>query len=250
MEIIKTIHELPNWFNLDNYQALTFSEKDLFHQIEYRNVMFRLIEAEIFVSTPETYLGLLSPREESSSFCFKIKQDNPDQLQSSLSISPLSLIEMQWNGEAANKHINSSSTTISAPYKSYDLAFSDETNLLNLSISLNFPDHQIIEELKKLLPTYRNQLNAKKPGSLYKKSDYSKIISYNILPLTDLIIWAKAEGKHIPLSVLAVCLFPDGSKGEEDIRKTIIPFMERVTRQIYVYEWRYKLKINQLTGSF
>ena len=225
MNKIKSIGELPNWFDLDNYFNREFSEHYLFEQVRDKSVCFLEQELGIWLSIPDNYPVVA------------IEGSTPI---TNTAIHPINLINAQCMGEAATELINESSTE-EIGGTAYDLLFSDTGYEANISINLNAPDYQILQELKQLLPGYRKELKARTPRKLFKQTDLRKILEYKIIPLSDLILWSKAEKKSISLNILADALFPDGSKDEEDIRKTVIPFMEKVISEQYVKEWESRL---------
>lgn len=256
METIKTTNDLPSWFSLDNYKYLNYSEEALFSLIAEREMKFHLLEGgdsfslaeacltdirksgmerDGFISIPTDYELWKNAYPEPNT---NENKNHNEYLPEGKAVQPFSIIDICQMGLEASVFLDNVPDDEDCG-KSYDsmarLATGGDT--LSLSINLHLPDYQIIEELKKLLPQYRNLLESPKPKKKYKQADLAKILPYNILPLADLTLWAKAENKNIHLSVLAVSLFPDGSRGEEDIRKTIIPFMEKVISHQYVYEW-------------
>ncbi|CCK74513.1 conserved hypothetical protein [Oleispira antarctica RB-8] len=257
MSTIKTIKDLPSWFSLDNYRNLDSSEEALLSLIAEREVRFHILgggasfthnetfmthirklgmERDSSISTPANYVSW------NNGFPQLNPEENPtcrEYLPEGEAVQAFSLVDIHQMGLEAEVFLDNLPLDEDC-VKSYDSLARHTVgkNKLSLSINLHLPDYQIIEELKKLLPQYREYLESPGPRKQYKRADLSKILSYKILPLADLTLWAKAEGKHIPLSVLAVSLFPDGSRGEEDIRKTVIPFMEKVMSHQYIYEWK------------
>ena len=221
MSKIKSIGELPSWFDLDNYFSRGFSEQHLFEQIRDKSVCFLEQELGIWLSVPDNYPVVA------------IEGAYPI---TNTAIHPINLINAQCMGAAATEFINESSTD-EIGGTAYDLLFSDIGYEANISLNLNAPDYQILQELKQLLPEYRKKLKARMPRKLFKQTDLRKILEYKIIPLSDLILWARAEAKSISLNVIADALFSDGSRSEEDIRKTVIPFMEKVISEQYVKEW-------------
>lgn len=256
METIKTINDLPSWFSLDNYKNLDSSEESLFSLIAEREVRSHILEGGASFTMLEACMTSIRKSVMARDGSISIpgnnvswKNDYPrpsiketptcnEYLPNGKTVQPFSIIDIYQMGLEADVFLNNMSADEDCG-KSYDsiARLPAGGTTLSLSINLHLPDYQIIEELKKLLPQYRKLLKSPNPQKQYKQSDLSKILSYNILPLADLILWAKAENKTITLSVLAVSLFPDGSRGEEDIRKTIIPFMEKVISHQYIYEW-------------
>ncbi|HBQ0113170.1 TPA: DUF6387 family protein [Klebsiella variicola] len=103
-----------------------------------------------------------------------------------------------------------------------------ETNSLFLSIDVSVPDDILLSEFKRLIPTWREELNVEKSHSI--NSSWAvirkKIIEYKVLPYLDLTIWANANNITIPHGVMAVALFPYGERDLFSIAQTIKPFLE------------------------
>jgi hypothetical protein len=102
-----------------------------------------------------------------------------------------------------------------------------------VSVVLNLDCHtdkEIISDLIELLPKWRNEFNITEPeGIIYAKNkDYEKVAGYRIIALFDLWIWEKWTESTIPLSVLALVLYPLGEKGEKALIDTVIPLAKRL----------------------
>ena len=50
-----------------------------------------------------------------------------------------------------------------------------------------------------------------------KSSEISKIRSYRIIPILDLMIWEAQTDNSVPKSVIAALVFPIGEMGSEDL---------------------------------
>ncbi|WP_222889416.1 DUF6387 family protein [Enterobacter sp. C2] len=112
---------------------------------------------------------------------------------------------------------------------------------LYLRLDLDMPDDILIDDLKTLLPIWREELNIKEnkheinnSWSVVKR----KVIEYRVLPYVDLICWANAKNLSIPQGVLAVALFPDGEKDGFAIAQTIKKFVENLMRSEYLEKLR------------
>lgn len=67
--------------------------------------------------------------------------------------------------------------------------------------------------------------------ALYRSSGFQHWTKLGVLPYLDLLISSLEEKIHITHRVLANALYPDGDKGEETIRKTTTPLVEKIVSQ-------------------
>jgi hypothetical protein len=111
-----------------------------------------------------------------------------------------------------------------------------EPSCVSIRINLaDFMDKEIKNDLNVLLPKWREQLNIPEPDDVFlsKPSDHNKILSYKIIPLIDLMIWAKQNKTQIAHSIYTVALYPYGEKGETEFKQTIIPFFKKIISEKY-----------------
>lgn len=91
---------------------------------------------------------------------------------------------------------------------------SDEMLMLEFSI--------LLRRLRK----YTKINSSTKPN--LRQDDFLKLLNYRVFEVFDLLYWAALNEKKIKYSLLATVVFPDGSRGENDIKQTIIPFLRKV----------------------
>lgn len=102
---------------------------------------------------------------------------------------------------------------------------------LYISVDLNVPDDILIDDFKKLLPIWREEMEMEPidaPLNNYWQVVRRKIIEYKVLPYIDLMHWSKVKNVSIPSSVLTVALWPYGERGDFGIYQTIKPFIEKI----------------------
>ena len=102
---------------------------------------------------------------------------------------------------------------------------------LYISVDLNVPDDILIDDFKKLLPIWREEMEMEPidaPLNNYWQVVTRKIIEYKVLPYIDLMHWSKVKNVSIPSSVLTVALWPYGERGDFGIYQTIKPFIEKI----------------------
>jgi hypothetical protein len=102
---------------------------------------------------------------------------------------------------------------------------------LHVSINIDdFSNEEIIHQLTQLLPLWRKTkgiVNPREKG-LSKQALYKKINQYQVVAYIDLYMWQYFVQKNIPLKVFTVALFPNGEKGENEIKQTVIPFVSMI----------------------
>jgi hypothetical protein len=97
-------------------------------------------------------------------------------------------------------------------------------------VNLSIPDNILIEHFK----TYLKMRNIQKKSNenhikRFSKSDQENWHRFGVLPFLDLEIWAIENDVNIPYRVFADAIFPDGTCGEETIRKTTLPMVKQLS---------------------
>lgn len=224
MEVIKNTECLPDWFALDDYIECELSDEEIYWELYERDVTALEAEMGIFIPCSANYQAL-APVNHKNHFSLE-RMPN--------SVHPLTALEAAGIASVVNatdKPVEQQASAI------YSELYEDEFNTY-VTVNLEKSDDQILDELKVLLPSLRESLKADKVRKTFKPSDIQKVRNYRVLPLIDLLFWSKLENVKIKQSVLSKCLFPNGEKGEEDFRKTIIPFAEKVSNRRYIDELR------------
>lgn len=90
-------------------------------------------------------------------------------------------------------------------------------------------DDEIISDFSRLLPKWREEMQVTEPDRVkIKPSFYKKIVAYRVVPYLDLRLWEKNNGFSIPYSVMAAALFPDGERGDTDLRQTVRSYIQEL----------------------
>lgn len=259
METIKTTHELPDWFSLDNYEEILTSETDEKTLYEYasmgRLALWVLENLEYFPDAPTHYItephAVTRRASNFARYVVNILTEPPSEFKGlrppnkaprSHTVPLLEVHELDDLVQGKEAGIYSASLDdANVKFEPIDKVI-ENTKYIHVKLDRNMPDSIIIKELERLLPEYRRYLQIPETEKIFKKSDVAKIIDYKIIPLADLTTWAAYVKKHIPYRVLAAALFPDGYKGEEELRKTIIPLMQKVMDLKYLRVWEAHLK--------
>lgn len=220
---------MPKWFNLDNYNKFMALDDDMFiTQIIVRNNDYL---TEVFKQD-----GYFEDKLSSGLYpltypkCNLRKDFNDFRIAASRIFQPLSLLSL----DLINENINSAASEVKEnSYNHIDVVsntpFFDGD--IHCSIRLDAQDDLIINDLKRLLPQWREQLGITLDEDRIKNSwsiVRSKIISYQAIALYDLLLWQKATGNQITNGVLAVSLYPEGDFDSTNIVQTIKPFVENL----------------------
>lgn len=115
-----------------------------------------------------------------------------------------------------------------------------------LSVDVTKHDADILEDLARLLPIWRNELNIDAPS---KKRSWGyirgKIIDYKIFPLMDLLevarIYTFNTKKRVPKRLLSLALYPDGERDGFGLDQTVIPFLEKIRGKSHKFLEEYKI---------
>ncbi|MBU2883009.1 hypothetical protein KO525_18650 [Psychrosphaera sp. B3R10] len=284
MKKIKTISDIPDWFNLDNYSYLdTADATEIYDALEDRGQWVSGLnspsvvaqkDAELITKmiklgkkTTERYKGY-----KQSPFITKFDRvvteietverldlgggglveplscNHLDKLYSTM-INELPKVEeyKQRQSEITKTLLEMENRNSTGNSKLYlnEIALWDcpvdavfnEKNIKpfrekSIHISLDLAggsDEQILEELSKLLPKWRQRLVIPEPDlPKIRTNDLNKIVGNKIIPLIDLICISSLEGYSITNAVLARILHPTGDRGEIQLTQTDIPFSHKV----------------------
>jgi hypothetical protein len=90
-------------------------------------------------------------------------------------------------------------------------------------VNLNLPDRILLDQFKQFLAEHRAKSKPKGITPRARESTYQDWINYGVLPYLDLLLWSKVKRVRIPNRVFADAIFPEGTGGEEVVRKTTAP---------------------------
>lgn len=124
---------------------------------------------------------------------------------------------------------------------------------LYLKIDLDWPDGLLLQDLKNLIPKWREILNIQPriDGGIYGWDiTKKKLIDYSIFPLIDLFIWEKKMGYKITNGVLAVSVYPEGDYDSTNIVQTIKPNIEKIFNFYSIEQSRRELVDRGLLDKF
>lgn len=98
-------------------------------------------------------------------------------------------------------------------------------------------DAEILEELRELLPMWRKQLNLPEPAKnecgVVGPSTIKRMIEYRVIPMLDLMIWAKINGFEYSAEQLSRVLYPDVIVSAKHVNDTRKPFAMKFMDENY-----------------
>ncbi len=104
-------------------------------------------------------------------------------------------------------------------------------------VNLDLPDSILMENFKQYLVTLREKTrtycSVKKP---YRRRAFDDWRRFGVLPFLDLRIWKREADVTIPNRVIADAIFPPGEGGEETVRKTTAPLVEKLLRSLHLLQ--------------
>ena len=119
------------------------------------------------------------------------------------------------------------------------------TNMVLVSIDLeDATDEEIIASMTKVLPLWRKQLELPEQAHVARKiiglKTIKKLMANRVLPILDLLIWERRNGKEVSNPMIGALVFNDDPKDTQAIKETIKPFAleamsEQYTRLLRLY---------------
>lgn len=267
MKKVSSTKDLPPWFKLDNYEILkTLKVDDIKAQLQHRAFLLEFEHWEydevckweqiqnediLLVHHDDPWSNDENRTKDSNECCNITDIREKYALAHTLSISGFpSLAAFHHGQELIENSLIFPDENNKADRVKYEVVLGDidliEKELIpNLnstsscvSIRINLADYmdkEIKNDLNVLLPEWRTQLNIPEPDDirLSKPSDHNRILNYQIIPLIDLMIWAKQNDTQIAHSVYTIALYPYGEKGETEFKQTILPFLKKIISEKY-----------------
>lgn len=241
--------QLPDWFCLDDYKKLSsLSDDEIIFQLIARRESFkdckeihhkRFIDyyfSSGVVKNKDEYFYSLTDREF-------VKKYSDLQLHAKGGVEPISIIAVTDLNSKAQRYIeeNNISRSLRGQKRSVSSTI-EESNMMHLSINLDWPDELIVKDIMQLLPLWRDSLSKLNDTKVFPSQSWEitkrKIFDYNIFPMIDLLTWAGWSGKTITKDVLAVSLFPDGRYGYTNITQTIMLFIDNLMKDFSLEKYR------------
>jgi hypothetical protein len=254
---IKSTDDLPAWFDLDNYRVFNdLTGKELGVELDNRACAFHALTEQAELEDAVNIMKLIEKSPvigggwESVLFGredYGAHQNLIDEsiisyrgadtvLVSELDVMWAGLTSrvVEWYAERAKgwteeqaagfvyQKVNSAWREYEPEKEKQDRAF--------VVVDLEARDSEIIADFELFLKKYRKKYDVSEPeGVRTVKIDTAvqKILHYRCMPYLDLTLWASLNDFKIKGSTLAGALFPDSSKGEDEIREQTKVYAEK-----------------------
>ncbi|MGJ3354346.1 DUF6387 family protein [Providencia sp. Je.9.19] len=247
-----------SWFSLDNYAFLEdLTLENLIEELILRNFLFTLIEdyessdydeyeikfERIFNGDPNITISNQEEREADEVIEYVNSQipslrnlyGELPSLPSKNGVSPITFSELTMYSYAAIEQgffkIDEEDTYIksNAMLASVTGNLDCFNNLVLTWINLDdATDDEIITSLTQLLPLWREELSLPEQEHVSQKrigiKTLHKLISNRVIPILDLLLWEKMNGKNVTNPMISLLVFNDDPKDTQAIKESIKPF--------------------------
>lgn len=251
-EVMKTVKQ---WFKLSNYDVLQeITINDLSYEISRRVSLNRHDFGKEGHPRHERYLEeeakilaghpLLASSTERISPSTKKKNPLVDARLHvrHMTVNDISRYEARLRDLELLQRVDYSSDAPSSPIskevgarKLRDIDEFDDGHPLYLWLNIKFlTDDEVIEHIKRMLPQWRKEHSVGEPaiGSFrFGLSTVKKVINLRVIPMLDLLLWAKRNDAKISYEQLSRLLYPNDSeviRGGAQIKDTDKPFADKV----------------------
>lgn len=209
---------LPEWFNLSDYGFIpSMTNRDLVHEVILRvkgvNGISRLYQAK-YIEHELPQVGRLHDGSVPADLIEAIKYADDLMLYREGKFSGAPIIADISRGQTPNK-----------VYEPVKLDNGEIDCLINLH---SYTDKEIIQSLSDMLPVLRERKGIPEPikneAGQVGPSTIKRIVEYRVIPMLDLMLWAKHEGFKYSVEQLLKELFPDELIAAKHMTDTRIPF--------------------------
>lgn len=243
---------IPEWFDLSKYKTLEkLCDKDLFSQL--------IVRRECYFYKHNRFL----PRyEEYTEYCIEkltsvIRPLNCDyyhrrrmdrkkysnlQMTENDSARPMRIIDVtQMNDElTAYIYKNKITRSLRGQKRAVSKVISGRVNLF-IELNLKQPDDIIIEDIKEMLPIWREELGIPSK-EIVSNSTWGtvkkKIFDYQIFPIMDLMYFSELSNQKITNKILASEVFRSDEYDATNIMQTIKPFIENLMMDFSIEKYQ------------
>lgn len=238
MDTVQIYKKLQSWFNYDNYVDVeSCTLKGLHKELQVRKNILDSIEFfgegdvyfdQILAGKPliSKTLDTNTHLAESQTHIRQVTFGHIESLKRSLEMfSQESFVKGsdQLTKEVKEQTLTQSMRTVfmrtneSRVYTHFDLK--------------NSSDEEIIGSLRALLPVWRKEYGIKsRKQEAFGLGKILKLVDYRILPMIDLLMWAKLKDVSLSNTILSRLLYPkltDEVRGDEQLKDTDRPIAER-----------------------
>lgn len=213
------IHPLPDWFNLSSYEFIaSLTNRDLIHEIIFRvkgvDGVSRRFQAQ-YVEHESPQVGRLHDGSVPDNFIEAINYACDLMLyrQGEFTGAPILADLSRGHGESN---------------KAYE-PIKPKAGEVDCLIKLHsYTDKEILQSLADMLPVLRERKGIPEPtkseAGTIGPFTIKRIIEYAVIPMLDLMLWAKAEGFEYSAEQLSRVLFPEEFVSAKHLTDTRIPF--------------------------
>jgi len=238
MKLNEINKELQTWFKIESYQGVEkLSLRELHKEFQIRKNIFdgmdffegndpifkKILDGKPLVSS---IFDMKDLTNHSNSHIQQVTFKQIDSLRRALEIfSPDSFIK---GTDELKKEIKSQPLTMSMR----NVIKRNNESRLFISFDIeNSSDEEVLNSLKVMLPVWRNEYQIKESKiEKFGLAKVIKLIDYRILPMIDLLLWAKLKKIVLTNTVLSRVLYPkltDEIRGEEQLKETDRPLAEK-----------------------
>lgn len=218
---------LPEWFNLSDYGFIpSMTNRDLIHEVILRvkgvNGISRLYQAK-YIKHKLPKAGRLHDGSVPADLIEAINYANDLMLYREGRFAGAPILADITRGQAPNK-----------VYKPVKLNKGEIDCLIDLH---SYTDKEILQSLSDILPVLRNRKGIPEPtkseAGTVGPSAIRRIIDYKVIPMLDLMLWAKKEGFEYSAEQLSRVLFPNEIVTAKHMTDTRIPFAKSFANPDY-----------------
>ncbi len=232
---VKSIDQLPEWFNLENYApASDLNAKGWYEQLFIRWFCYTTGMLENLSSSVIDKIRQKSIIEIAGNEQFEtIMQFSTTKLHSKApldihftTLRELALLSTKLPSqfEYAVKWITQNHLNPQFPHEEFidepitDICKDTEGDNLIVTFNKNLPETALMKQFQNFIQNIKRQ---SEKGA--QKFNHQKWHKYGILPYIDLQMWSIQHENHITIEVLANAIHPYGERNEDNLRKTTIP---------------------------
>lgn len=262
--IVNKRNGYAEWFDIDKYNIFNeLSDCDLLNQlIVRRDYLFYGVQndgAYFFLEEFEEirdefyakiFSDVIRPLDSSTWYRnnMKTKKYTDMQLSATSTVTPLQVIDVKKMEGEVSDYINKNNIRHSLRGQKASInKIKPYFNEMHITLDMENPDDILLEDIKKLLPEWRKELDFNHTRTSDSISGSwgvvkRKILDYKIIPIIDLICWGNITRKRITNKKIAQLVFPYGEYDSTNIVQTIKPFIENLMRDFSIEKYQRLIK--------
>ncbi|WP_319938342.1 DUF6387 family protein [Xenorhabdus littoralis] len=245
---IKKKNELPDWFDVDKYEVLkSLNDHDMLSQLIVRRDWLKgewggLISVNTYNDITglydDAFSKIIQPLDSRTFYKLRMgrKKYSNMEMAANESVEPTKIIDMTRLKNTINDYIdkNNIKNSLRGQKASVSMIVNhiyDYHNKILINLNLDYPDEILLDDIKKLLPIWREELKIDSSLSQSIKSwdvVKRKIFEYKVFPIIDLMCWEMISGVKITNKKIAQSVFKYGEYDSINITQTIKPFIENL----------------------